>query len=167
MMKLINNYLIFVSKKKSQIILFILLNICGLLFIFLPYDIFNNMLDLYFSYDIDIVYKNFEAVGKQGRHFNLYSTLILDTIYPILYTSLILGIFVKLYSEKNKYIFTVPILVFFFDIAENIQLVYMNLNFMNLNEFQVMIASAFTSSKWIAVSIMLFLLFIGIIKKRF
>lgn len=164
---MLKNYIEFISKKNSQIALFILLNICGLIFIFLPYDIFNNMLDLYFSYDVETVYSNYEAIGEQGRHINLYSILILDTIYPILYTSLIFGAFVKLFPRENKLIFMVPILVFFLDISENIQLAYMNLNFMSLNSFQVMAASACTSSKWIAISIMLLLLIIGVIKKRF
>ena len=166
-MRLINNYLEFVSKKNSQIILFILLNICGLIFIFLPHDIFKYMLDLYLSYDVETVYSNYVAIGEDGRHINLYSILILDTIYPILYTSLILGAFVKLYSRQHAFIFMIPVLAFFLDISENLQLAYMNLTFMNLNAFQVMVASTCTSLKWIAVSAMILLLLIGLIKKRF
>ena len=166
-MRLINNYLEFVSKKNSQIALFILLNICGLIFIFLPYDIFNNMLDLYFSYDVETVYNNYVAIGEDGRHINLYSILILDTIYPILYTSLVLGAFEKLYSRQHTFIFMIPVLAFFLDISENLQLAYMNLTFTNLNVFQVMVASACTSLKWIVVSTMILLLLIGVIKKNF
>jgi hypothetical protein len=88
---MIKNYLNLVSKKKSQIVLFILFNLCGLFFIFSPHNIFWNMIDLYFSYSSTEVFKSFYQMGEEGRYFYFYSTLILDTIYPILYTSLILG----------------------------------------------------------------------------
>jgi hypothetical protein len=88
---MINDYLNFVSKKRSQIILFILFNFCGLIFILLPYGIIWNMLDLHFNYTSADVFKSFYQMGEKGRYINLYSTLVIDTIYPILYTSLMLG----------------------------------------------------------------------------
>jgi len=90
---MINNYLNFVSKKRSQIILFILFNLCGLTFILLPYGIVWNMLDLHFSYTSADVFKSFYQMGEKGRYVNLYSTLIIDTLYPILYTSLLIRCF--------------------------------------------------------------------------
>ena len=161
---MINNYLNFVSKKKSQIILFILFNFCGLIFILLPYEIIWNMLDLHFNYTSADVFKSFYQMGEKGRYVNLYSTLIIDTIYPILYTSLMLGAYVTLF-KKNKLILFLPITVFILDIFENINIVYMNITFLNLNEAQVMIASTITSFKWITVIGMLTLLIFGLIKK--
>ena len=98
---MVKKYLNFVSKKKSQIILFVLFNFCGLIFILLPYGIVWNMLDLHFSYTSADVFKSFYQMGENGRYINLYSTLILDTIYPILYTSLILGAYIKLFKNKR------------------------------------------------------------------
>ena len=161
---MINNYLNFVSKKRSQIILFILFNLCGLIFILLPYGIVWNMLDLHFSYTSADVFKSFYQMGEKGRYVNLYSTLIIDTIYPILYTSLMLGAYVTLF-KKNKLILFLPITVFILDIFENINIVYMNITFLNLNETQVMIASTITSFKWITVFGMLTFLIFGLIKK--
>ena len=92
-----------ISSKKSQIVIFILLNICGLIFILLPHSIFANMIDLKLSYGIQDVYDSFNAMGEEGRVINIYSTLLLDTVYPILYVSLIIGAYVKLFS-KNGYI---------------------------------------------------------------
>ena len=161
---MINNYLNFVSKKRSQIILFILFNFCGLIFILLPYGIIWNMLDLHFNYTSADVFKSFYQMGEKGRYVNLYSTLIIDTIYPILYTSLMLGAYVTLF-KKNKLILFLPITVFILDIFENINIVYMNITFLNLNETQVMIASTITSFKWITVIVMLTLLIFGLIKK--
>ena len=103
-------------------------------------------------------------MGEKGRYINLYSTLVIDTIYPILYTSLMLGAYVTLF-KNNKLILFLPITVFILDIFENINIVYMNITFLNLNEAQVMIASTITSFKWITVTGMLTLLIFGLIKK--
>ena len=122
------------------------------------------MLDLHFNYTSADVFKSFYQMGEKGRYVNLYSTLIIDTIYPILYTSLMLGAYVTLF-KKNKLILFLPITVFILDIFENINIVYMNITFLNLNEAQVMIASTITSFKWITVIGMLTLLIFGLIKK--
>ena len=162
---MIKNYLNFVSEKKSQIVLFILFNLCGFFFILLPYGIFWNMIDLYFSYSSAEVSKSFHQMGEDGRHFYFYSTLILDTIYPILYLSLILGAYSNLF-KNHSYILLIPVLAFILDILENINISYMNLNYLMLNETQVMVASNITSLKWIAISIMIFLLTYGLFKKK-
>ena len=161
---MINKYLNYVSKRKSQVILFILFNICGLAFILLPYGIVWNMLDLNFSYTSADVFKSFYQMGEKGRYINLYSTLILDTIYPILYTSLILGAYVKLYNNNNKLILWIPVIAFILDIFENINIVYMNLNYLDLDETQVMIASTITSFKWITIFGVICLIIYGLIK---
>ena len=161
---MINNYLNFVSKKRSQIILFILFNLCGLIFILLPYGIVWNMLDLHFSYTSADVFKSFYQMGEKGRYVNLYSTLIIDTAYPILYTSLLLGALNNLF--KNKKFFFLPITIFILDISENINIAYMNTTFLNLNETQVMIASTITSSKWITIFVTLSLLIFGLLKNK-
>ena len=162
---MVKDYLNLISKKKSQVILFILFNLCGLIFILLPYGIVWNMLDLHFSYTSADVFKNFYQMGENGRYINLYSTLILDTIYPILYTSLILGAYVKLFKNNNLILF-IPATAFLLDIIENINIVYMNLNYLNLDETQVMIASTITSFKWITIFGLICLIIFGIIKHK-
>ena len=123
------------------------------------------MLDLHFNYTSADVFKSFYQMGEKGRYINLYSTLIIDTIYPVLYTSLMLGAYVTLF-KKNKLILFLPITVFILDIFENINIVYMNITFLNLNETQVMIASTITSFKWITVFGMLIFLIFGLIKNK-
>ena len=162
---MINKYLNLISSKKSQIIIFILLNICGFIFIFLPHNIFSNMIDLKLSYSIQDVYDSFNAMGAEGRLLNIYSTLILDTVYPVLYVSLMIGAYVKLFS-KDSYLLFVPIMTGVFDLLENIQSVIMNLNYSKLDEFQVAIASLTTSLKWVLVILMISILVLGISKKK-
>ena len=162
---MISKYLELVSTTKSQVTIFVLLNICGLIFLFLPHNIFSNMLDLEFFYNQDTVVKYFNAMGSDGRSVYVLSSLLLDTLYPILYTSLILGAYVKLFKNSRAILF-LPLIAFSFDILENIQITMLNLNFPNINETHVNLSSMATSAKWVAIAITIFVLIYGIIKKR-
>ena len=162
---MIKKYLHLVSSTKSQIILFVLLNICGLIFLFLPHNIFANMLDLELYYVKENVVRNFNAIGPDGRSVYVFSSLILDTLYPILYTSLILGAYVKLFKSSGAILF-IPLIAFSSDILENLQITRLILDFPNVNETNVSLASMATSSKWVAISIAISVLIYGIIKKR-
>ena len=162
---MISKYLELVSTTKSQITIFVLLNICGLIFFFLPYNIFANMLDLELFYSKETVVKNFSAMGPEGRNIYVLSSLLLDTVYPILYLSLFLGAYLKLF-RGSKAILLVPITAFSFDILENLQITKLNLDFPNINETQIFLSSTATSSKWFAIIITISVLFYGIIKKQ-
>ncbi len=162
---MIKKYLYLVSSTRSQIIIFVLLNICGLIFIFLPHNIFANMLDLELFYSKENVIRNFNAIGSDGRSVYVLSSLILDTLYPILYTSLILGAYIKLF-KSSELILYIPLIAFSFDILENVQITRLILNFPNVSETHVYLASMATSLKWIAISIAILVLIYGIIKKR-
>ena len=163
--KMISKYLHLVSSTKSQIIIFILLNICGLIFFLLPHNIFSNMLDLELFYSKENVVKNFSAMGADGRNIYVLSSLILDTVYPILYLSLFLGAYFKLF-RSSRAILLVPITAFSFDILENLQITRLNLNFPNISEAHVYLSSMTTSLKWIAIVITVSVLIYGIIKKQ-
>ena len=123
------------------------------------------MLDLELFYSKEDVVRNFNAIGPDGRSVYVLSSLILDTLYPILYTSLILGAYFKLFRNSNA-ILLVPIAAFSFDILENLQITRLNLNFPNINETHVYLASMATSLKWIAIAITVSVLIYGIIKRR-
>ena len=161
---MIVDYLNFISKKKSQIIIFILLNICGLIFFLLPYDIFTNMLDLRFSYNEEIVKQSFVLIGEDGRQLYFFCALIIDTIYPLLYVSLLIGAYYKLF-KKNAFLFIFPLMAGLFDISENIQVSLLLSNFPTLSSQNIFYSSTSTSIKWIAIGISLTVLIYGIIKK--
>ena len=162
---MISKYLVLVSNTKSQISLFVLLNICGLIFLFLPHNIFANMLDLELFYSEETVVTYLNAMGSDGRSVYVLSSLILDTLYPILYTSLFLGAFVKLFRISRVVLF-LPLIAFSFDILENLQITNLILNFPNVNETHVYLASMATSFKWMAILITILVLIYGIIKIR-
>ena len=161
---MIVDYLNFISKKKSQITIFILLNICGLIFFLLPHDIFANMLDLRFSYNEEIVKQSFVLIGEDGRQLYFFSALIIDTIYPLLYVSLFVGAYYKLF-EENAFLFIFPLTAGLFDISENIHVSLLLSNFPTLSTQNIFYSSTSTSIKWIAVGISLTVLMYGIIKK--
>ena len=161
---MIVDYLNFISKKKSQITIFILLNICGLIFFLLPHDIFTNMLDLKFSYNEEIVKQSFVLIGEDGRQLYFFSALIIDTIYPLLYVSLFIGAYFKLF-RKNAFLFIFPLMAGLFDISENIHVSLLLSNFPTLSSQNIFYSSTSTSIKWIAIGISLTVLIYGIIKK--
>ena len=103
---MISNYLNFISKKKSQITIFILLNLCGLIFFLLPHNIFWNMLDLRFSYTQEILMQSFDTIGEEGRQLYLISSLVIDTIYPLLYVSLFLVHIISCLEKIHLFLFS-------------------------------------------------------------
>ena len=162
---MIIGYLNFISKKKSQITIFILLNICGLIFFLLPHNIFSNMLDLRFSYNEEIVNQSFVSIGEDGRQLYFFSALIIDTIYPLLYVSLFLGAYYKLFN-KNTSPLIFPLAAGFFDILENIQVSLLLTDFPALSSQNIFYSSTSTSIKWIAIVISLIVLIYGFIKNK-
>ena len=161
---MIVDYLNFISKKKSQITIFILLNICGLIFFLLPHNIFSNMLDLKFSYTEEIVKQSFVSIGEDGRQLYFFSALVIDTVYPLLYVSLFLGAYYKLFRE-NAFLFIFLIASGLFDILENIQVSLLLTNFPTLSSQNIFYSSTSTSMKWIAIAISLSVLIYGVINK--
>tara|TARA_A100001234_G_scaffold147480_1_gene129758 strand:- start:240 stop:617 length:378 start_codon:yes stop_codon:yes gene_type:complete len=123
------------------------------------------MLDLELFYSKENVVENFSSLGSDGRSIYVLSSLLLDTVYPILYLSLFLGAYFKLFRD-SKAILLVPIIAFSFDILENLQITRLNLNFPNISETHVYLSSMTTSLKWIAILITVSILIYGIMKKR-
>ena len=71
----------------------------------------------------------------------------------------------KLFKNNNLILF-IPITAFLLDITENINIAYMNVSYLDLNETQVMLASMVTSIKWFTIIIMIAILILGYLKKN-
>ena len=80
------------SSTKVIILLLILLLACSVGFQNLPNNIYPNMLDLLFGFNALDVQKTFETLGEAGRIQYVYSSLILDTAFPVLYVLLFISI---------------------------------------------------------------------------
>ena len=137
------------SSTKVIFLLVILLLTCSVGFQNLPNNIYSNMLDLLFGFNALDVQKTFEALGETGRTQYIYSSLILDTAFPILYVLLFISILLKL-NEERVFVFYLPILAGFFDLGENIfiSLMMSSNSFSEIPELQIFISSLFNQCKW-------------------
>tara|TARA_B100000401_G_C52353130_1_gene506699 strand:+ start:205 stop:585 length:381 start_codon:yes stop_codon:yes gene_type:complete len=123
------------------------------------------MLDLRFSYTGEIVNQSFISIGEEGRQLYFFSALIIDTIYPLLYVSLFLGAYYKLFKVKT-FLLILPLSAGFFDILENIQVSLLILNYPTLSSQNIFYSSTSTSIKWIMIGLSISILIYGIIKKQ-
>ena len=87
-----------ITSNKSIFLLLISLFICSVCFQNLPNNIYPNMLDLSFGFSGPDVLKTFETLGETGRTQYVYSSLILDTAFPVLYVLLFVSILFCVYS---------------------------------------------------------------------
>ena len=138
-----------ITSNKSIFFLLILLFICSVCFQNLPNEIYPNMLDLLFGFNALDVKNTFETLGETGRIQYVYSSLILDTAFPVLYVLLFISILLKL-NERRIFILYIPILAGIFDLGENISISLMmsSNSFSEIPESQILISSALNQCKW-------------------
>jgi len=160
-----------ITSNKSIFFLLILLFICSVCFQNLPNEIYPNMLDLLFGFNALDVQKTFETLGETGRIQYVYSSLILDTVFPVLYVLLFISILLKL-NERRIFILCIPILAGIFDLGENISISLMmsSNSFSEIPESQIFIASLLNQCKWsmclCSVIMILFKLIANSLKKE-
>ena len=138
-----------ITSNKSIFLLLILLFICSVCFQNLPNAIYPNMLDLLFGFNALDVKNTFETLGETGRIQYVYSSLILDTAFPVLYVLLFISILLKL-NERRIFILYIPILAGIFDLGENISISLMmsSNSFSEISESQIFISSTLNQCKW-------------------
>ena len=66
----------------------------------------------------------------------------------------------------DNLILFIPTTAFLLDLTENINIAYMNINYLDLNETQVMLGSMVTSIKWLTITTMILVLVFGYLKKK-
>ncbi len=159
------------SSNKSILILLILLVTCSLAFQNLPNNIYPNMLDLLFGFSSSDVQKTFEALGENGRTAYIYSSLILDTLFPILYVLLFISIILKLNEPRVSFL-CLPFLAGIFDLGENISISLMMSYdvFSEISASQIFLASLLNQCKWslcvCSVIFIVYKLIFNILKKE-
>ena len=107
-----------ITSNKSIFLLLISLFICSVCFQNLPNNIYPNMLDLSFGFSGPDVQNTFEALGDKGRAQYIYSSLVLDTVFPIIYGLLFLALLLKM-QEERTFILSLPFMAVIFDLCEN------------------------------------------------
>ena len=107
------------------------------------------MLDLLFGFGSLEVQNTFDSLGRIGRSQYIYSSLILDTAFPVLYVLFLVAVLLKL-DEGRTFVLCLPILAGIFDLGENIfiSLMMFSDSFSEIPEWQIFIASLLNQCKW-------------------
>ena len=134
----------------------------------LPYAVGQNLLDLKFGFQRDDVELTFSILGVEGKRLSIFVSLILDTIFPIVYVSFHLGIY-HYSNYKNNLIYSVPLLTGSFDLMENIQcaMIMSIPSIDSVTDQQIILASGTNQIKWVLVFLMITIAIFPILKKGY
>ena len=160
----------YLSQTKVVAFLFIMFFINLAWFQTLPFDTRLYMLDTYFSFNNEDIVRITEAIGESGRSAYVKAMYTIDLAFPIIYTSLSLGIINKLRISELFYL--LPISLFTADIFQNIQtaIIMTQSSVNDISSGQIILASFTNQLKWslafLMISIITILTFKKLILKR-
>jgi hypothetical protein len=132
---------------------------------------FSSILDLKFSYTVNIVNQLFNDLDEVGRRNYLVFALLIDLPYALFYSFVYAAIILKLYGnyviKVYRVLFVFPFLITFFDLLENFGIAIMVLVFPTIKNSLVNAVSLCSSLKWISAFCVALVVFTGIIIKLF
>ena len=107
-----------------------------------------SILDVLPRYDLELVEKSMIGYGEEGRRIYAWASLTLDTLFPICYSTFFAGL-IALFAGKSflRWLALVPFALGLIDLGENIQIFSMLVQFPDITEYQVNLASYTTSIK--------------------
>jgi len=126
-------------------------------------------IDFLIIYSPEKAYDIIAAYGQQGRHYYATIALTLDTVFPVLLAlvfSLVLTyVFHRTYSRKGvlQRAVLVPPAAMVADLLENVGIATMLLSYPRKLPAVALLASAFSTVKWTAVSAEAVLVVVGLI----
>ena len=169
-MRYIRNYSAKIGSSKRYLFLlfFIILSSLTIVIPLLPYNVGNYLLDLSFGFNREDVANAFNNLGERGKELHLYVSLLLDTVFPIIYISFHLGIY-HYSNYKNNFIYSVPLLTGAFDLMENIQcaMIMSIPSIESVSDQQIVLASGTNQVKWLLVFTMITIAIFPILKKGY
>lgn len=125
----------------------------------------ENALDLKFAYSVEQAYValgNFDAEERSTYRWGIW---LLDMPYMIIYWLFFTGILLRLWDIRK--VIWVPTVIVLLDFMENLAVLRMLKIFPKENADLASFASIFTTCKWIAVALLMVLLFFGVINHLF
>jgi hypothetical protein len=149
----------FLDKSKNLLLLaclFLLFNF--LLGHFMPKEF---ALDLKFAYSADEAYLALGSMNWELRKVYRAGVWFLDMPYMLIYTLFFTGILLKLWRTKRVVWLTLSI--FLMDLIENILVLRLLKTFPGRSEILAMMCSCFSTAKWTLVTIMVLMIFIGLV----
>ncbi len=112
----------------------------------LPVD--GQLLDLKPGYSYDEAMALMAQYGPDGRATYAWSSVLLDTLFPISYVTLFAGLIYRFrLTEGTWWLAFVPVAAGLWDLAENAQIAAMLVRYPDIGATQVAWASAFTAAK--------------------
>ncbi len=126
----------------------------------------DKILDIQFGFDKYFVLSSLSSMGEKGREVYLLSTLVIDSIYAIIYgvTYTIFFIFIAKDTSQKRIVFF-PFLISLFDLLENTGIVSLILNYPNISEMLVVFTSFANRLKWIFALLTIVLVIVFIAKR--
>ena len=166
----LNSLTQYLSQTKVLILLTIMFFVNLAWFQTLPFDTKLYMLDTYFAFNHEDIARIIEAIGDSGRSAYITAMYTIDFAFPIIYTSLSLGVMHKLRTSELLYL--LPIALFTSDIVQNIQnaIIMNHSSVSDILNGQIVLASFTNQLKWslafLMISIIIILTLKNLIFKR-
>ena len=111
----------------------------------------GELLDMKPGYSYDVAMGSMEQYGPDGRTTYAWASVLLDTLFPIIYVTLFAGLIYRFRITEGTWILAfLPVAAGAWDLAENAQITAMLVQYPDIGATQVAWASAFTTVKgWI------------------
>ena len=137
-----------VSQRSFLLSSFIGILLCLIGFYWLERSLGLPILDVLPSYDMKTVEQNMLGYGEEGRKLYAWASLTLDVIFPLCYVVFVVGLMTLFGSSKSiRWLALVPFVLGLIDLTENIQICTMLVQFPDITDSQVSMASTTTSIK--------------------
>ncbi len=144
----LNSLTQYLSQTKVLIFLTIMFFVNLAWFQTLPFDTRLYMLDTYFAFNQEDISRIIDAIGDSGRSAYITAMYTIDLAFPIIYTSLSLGVMHKLRTSELLHL--LPIALFTSDIFQNIQtaIIMTHSSVSDISSGQIVLASFTNQLKW-------------------
>lgn len=153
------------------LMLFLLFNV-----VVIPYyiqqitpDADTSILDVRFGFSSADAYETLEAIGQEGRNKYLFFLAVIDSIYPLVYGSLLIltaGFLLRrTLNESNDFriLNLVAIDAVIFDYLENLGIIYMISRYPSRADGVATLASVSGMIKWIMIILAICVILFGLI----
>ena len=121
-----------------------------------------QILDTMLNYSQEEAYEQIKAYGETGRTVCVFTTLILDSLFPLFYGSFMSLILVFLFqSTQYRMLIIMPLLILLVDYVENTHLAFLVINFPEELPHVVYWANLVTITKWTLVGLVLMAISFG------
>lgn len=120
-----------------------------LLLVFPNLPVGGDTLDTKPGYTHEEAIAAMEAYGADGRTTYAWTSMLLDTLFPLAYVTLFAGLIYRFRAtEGTWWLAYIPVAAGICDLLENAQITAMLIRYPDIGAVQVAWASAFTAAKW-------------------